>query len=177
MRITLFVTLLLWLFSTTAQTKTGGVKPVRVTVKGKLTQTSTYCGGARPTEEMLSEYSTPKPYANKVFYVRKGKVNSTKAEVITSFTTDANGEFSFQITPGTYSIIQEKQLKKLNSKDLKSDNYVKVDAKCMKAWWTKPFYLLEVKTENVTIPDWNIHHKCFVSGDIPCMNYEGPMPP
>ena len=157
--------------------KTGGLKPVRVTVNGKLMQTSSYCGGAQPSAEMLAEVQKPVPYANKVFYVRKGKVNSTKAEVITSFTTDANGEFSFVITPGTYSIIQEKQLKSLKSSDLKSNGDQVVDAKCMKTWWTKPFYLLEVKTENVTIPDWSIHHPCFVKGDIPCISYNGPMPP
>jgi hypothetical protein len=157
--------------------KTGGVKPVRVTVKGKLMQTTSYCGGVEPSAEMMKEYNTPKPYADKVFYVRKGKVNSTKAEVITSFTTDVNGEFSFQITPGTYSIIQAKQLKALKSADLKSGKNIVVDAKCMKAWWAKPYYLLEVKTENITIPDWSIHHPCFVSGDIPCISYDGPMAP
>ncbi len=157
--------------------KTGGIKPPRVTVKGKLMQTNSYCGGVEPSAEMLAEIQKPIPYANKVFYVRKGKVNSTKAEVITSFTTDANGEFSFVITPGSYSIIQAKQLKALKSSDLKSKDNQVVDAKCMKAWWTKPYYLLEVKTENITLPEWSIHHPCFVSGDIPCISYNGPMPP
>lgn len=169
--------LILLLFSFAFFAQTGGVKPVRVTVKGKLMQTSKYCGGAKPTEEVLNEANTPKPYENKVFYVRKGKVNSTKAEVITSFTTDANGEFSFQITPGTYSIIQDRQLNALTAADLKSSGDLKVDAKCMKNWWAKPFHLLVVKTENITIPDWTIHHPCFVSGDIPCIKYVGPMPP
>lgn len=177
MRATVIIFLILCSFGIFSQTKTGGVKPVRVTVKGKLTQTSPYCGGARPSEEVLKEAATPKPYANKVFYVRKGKTNSKKAEVITSFTTDVNGEYSFQITPGTYSIIQEKQLKALTSADLRSSEDIKVDTTCMKKWWAKPFYLLVVKTENIVIPDWNIHHKCFVEGDIPCMSYTGPMPP
>jgi hypothetical protein len=157
--------------------KTGGIKPPRVTVKGKLMQTNSYCGGAKPSEEMLEQIQKPVPYANKVFYVRKGKVNSTKAEVIASFTTDVNGEFSFMITPGTYSIIQEKQLKALKSSDLQSKDHQVVDAKCMKEWWTKPYYVLEVKTESITIPEWSIHHPCFVKGDIPCMSYDGPMPP
>lgn len=176
MRANIILSLLLFSFGVLAQT--GGVKPVRVTVKGKLMQTSKYCGGAKPSEEILKDAATPKPYEGKVFYVRVGKKNSTKAEVITSFTTDANGEFSFQITPGTYSIIQEKQLNALTSADLRSsDPNTKVDSKCMKNWWVKPFHLLVVKTENITIPDWTIHHPCFVSGDIPCIKYVGPMPP
>lgn len=157
--------------------KTGGVKPVRVTVTGKLMQTNSYCGGIQPSQEILNDLQKPTPYTGKVFYVRKGKVNSTKAEVITSFTVDAKGEFSFQITPGTYSIIQEKQLKPLTRTDLKSTETIQVDSKCMKAWWIKPYYLLEVKTTNIVIPDWSIHHPCFVSGDIPCISYTGPMPP
>jgi hypothetical protein len=157
--------------------KTGGIKPPRLTVKGKLMQTNSYCGGAKPSEEMLAQIQKPVPYANKVFYVRKGKVNSTKAEVITSFTTDVNGEFSFAITPGTYSIIQEKQLKTLKPADLQSKDNQVVDEKCMKEWWIKPYYLLEVKTENITIPEWSIHHPCFIKGDIPCISYDGPTPP
>ncbi len=158
-------------------TKTGGVKPLRVTVTGKLMQTQSYCGGIQPNQETLDDLQKPTPYAGKVFYVRKGKVNSTKTEVITSFTVDAKGEFSFQITPGTYSIIQAKQLKLLTRTDLKSTETIQVDAKCMKEWWVKPYYLLEVKTSNITIPDWSIHHPCFVLGDIPCVSYTGPMPP
>ncbi|MBK7818618.1 MAG: hypothetical protein KBG47_08845 [Bacteroidia bacterium] len=160
-----------------ASNKTGGIKPLRVTVTGKLMQTQSYCGGMAPTPEMEAQYQKAFPYSGKVFYVRKGKVNSTKAEVLTSFTVDAKGEFSFQITPGTYSIIQAKQLKPLTRADLKSTESLQVDAKCMKEWWAKPYYLLEVKTTNITIPDWSIHHPCFVSGDIPCISYTGPMPP
>ena len=104
-------------------------------------------------------------------------MNSTKGEVITSFTIDAKGEFSFQITPGTYSIIQAKQLKALKASDFVSTESLQVDAKCMKEWWVKPYYLLEVKTSNIVIPNWSIHHPCFVSGDIPCVSYTGQMPP
>jgi hypothetical protein len=169
--------LLLFSMCLSAQ-KTGGVKPVRVTVKGKLMQTRSYCGGVEPSQEVLDNIQKPTPYENKIFYVRKGKVNSTKAEVITSFTTDVNGEFSFQITPGTYSIIQAKQLKALKKSELTSTDKTRVvDGKCMKEWWAKPYYLLEVKTENITIPVWSIHHPCFVEGDIPCISYDGPMPP
>lgn len=157
--------------------KTGGIKPLRVTVTGKLMQTHSYCGGMAPTPEMEANYRKPVPYTGKVFYVRKGNVNSTKAEVITSFTVNESGDFSFQVTPGTYSIIQEKQLKALKDKDLVSTSTTQVDAKCLKEWWLKPYYLLEVKTENITIPDWSIHHPCFVSGDTPCISYTGPMPP
>jgi len=174
-------TLFLFTFSIKAQkptnNKTGGVKPMRITVTGKLMQTNSYCGGAAPTPEIMEGYEKEFPYSGKVFYVRKGKVNSTKAEVIASFTTNANGEFSFQVTPGTYSIIQSKQLKALKAADFKSAKATQVDKKCMKEWWVKPYYLLEVEANDIIIPNWSIHHPCFVSGDIPCISYTGPMPP
>src|SRR5687767_12559298 len=47
------------------------------TVSGKVEHTYSYCGGARPSPEMLAEYQTPKPFGGKKFYVRKGKVNTT----------------------------------------------------------------------------------------------------
>ena len=44
-------------------------------IKGKVTQTWSYCGGAAPTEEILEQCARPQPYNGKVFFLRKGKVN------------------------------------------------------------------------------------------------------
>src|SRR4051812_11044433 len=81
-----------------------------LTVSGKVTQTSSYCGGARPSEEMMEQYNKPKPYAGKIFYVRKGKENNKKA-VVLKFISDSAGNFSFQLPAGSYCIIQQEQLK------------------------------------------------------------------
>ena len=51
------------------------------------------------------------------------------------------------------------------------------DEKCLKAWWAKPYYLLEVKDKDISDLNFTFHHRCFVPGDIPCINYIGPMPP
>jgi hypothetical protein len=46
-------------------------KPQARLVSGEVTQTSSYCGGARPSDEMVQEQNRPKPYGGKKFYIRK----------------------------------------------------------------------------------------------------------
>lgn len=62
-------------------------------VSGKVIQITPYCGGARPTDEMLAEATAPKAFPHKSFHIRKGSVNSIDAPVVLSFTTDEQGSF------------------------------------------------------------------------------------
>lgn len=151
-------------------------KQTKYIVSGKVTQTFTYCGGAMPTQEILDKLATPIPFPKKNFYIRKGNMNTEKAAIIMEFMTDENGNFSLQLAPGIYSIIQEAQAKPLNLKDYLKEN-IKVDDDCLKAWWAKPYYLLEIKNDDITELNFTFHHPCFISGEIPCMRYTGPMPP
>ncbi|MGZ4049516.1 MAG: carboxypeptidase-like regulatory domain-containing protein, partial [Bacteroidia bacterium] len=146
------------------------------TISGKVTQTRSYCGGAAPSEEMLKDASTPQIYAQKKFYIRKGSLNTTKKGIELSFTSDDNGAFSFQLAPGTYSIIVEEQVNAINVKKYTTSN-LSVDKKCLNDWWKKPYYLLVVTDKNITDLNFNFYHKCFVPDDIPCVEYTGPMPP
>jgi hypothetical protein len=155
----------------------GKKKTLSFNISGKVTQTSAYCGGAEPTEEMMNEYRKEKPYAGKTFYVRKGNTNTTKEKVILSFKANENGKFSFQLPPGTYSIIQEAQVKEINPKSYNKKGSLQADATCLKNWWLKPYYILEIKDKDVTGLHFKFHHPCFISDDIPCIQYTGPMPP
>ncbi|MDP1801359.1 MAG: hypothetical protein Q8L81_08405 [Bacteroidota bacterium] len=157
-------------YATIAQTKQ------KFTISGKALQTFAYCGGVKPSEEVLDHHKTPKPYVGKTFYIRAGKTNNLKAKVLLKFKADTAGNFSFELPPGIYSIIQEPQLKKLNVK-LYKNKYVEVDETCLKNWWEKPYYLLEIKDKNISGLEFKFHHPCFMSGDIPCLHYSGPMPP
>ena len=145
-------------------------------ISGQVTQTSSYCGGARPSQEMLDQIATPVAYPNKKFYIRKGKTNSLNNNFLKSFTTDKDGNFTIRLRKGIYSIILEEQLKEINSADYTSTNQ-QVDTSCIKEWWSKPYSILEVKNKNITQLNFNFHHRCFVTNDIPCLNYVGPMPP
>ena len=157
--------------------QTSKKKTVLFNIRGKVTHTSSYCGGAAPSEEILAEYSKAKPYAGKTFYIRKGNTNTLKSKVILSFKADEKGNFSFQLPPGVYSIIQEAQVKEVNAKDYNKNGNFQADAACLKNWWLKPYYILEIKDNDVSELHFKFHHQCFVPDDIPCIQYIGPMPP
>jgi hypothetical protein len=146
------------------------------TVVGKVTQTSPYCGGAKPPKELLDQLATPVAYPNKKFYIRLGKTNNAKAGIIKSFTTDSTGSFSTQLVPGTYSIILEEQVHKINAGNY-TKKYEVADNKCLQEWWAKPYYVLEVKNNNTDQLNFVFHHRCYLSNDIPCITYIGPLHP
>lgn len=156
----------------------GAEKPQKeYVISGKITQTHSYCGGAAPSEEMLKACETPVPYKGKTLYVRVGNGNSLKQPILLKFAADAAGNFSFKLKPGVYSIIQPEQVKELDWKQLRAGDAVQVDQECVKAWWKKPYYVLNVKDKNIETLSFNFYHPCFVSSDVPCLQYVGPMPP
>ena len=65
-------------------------------VKVFVTYTNSYCGGARPTEEILAKYNTPRKLAK-----FKIKLVGQKTEIVT---TDSIGYFIKKLKLGKYSI-------------------------------------------------------------------------
>jgi len=145
-------------------------------ISGKILQTSSYCGGARPTQEIIDKMAIPIAYEEKRLYIRKGKLNSAKYKVLKSFSSDKEGNFSFRLSKGTYSVIVAEQLNEIKNGDFVNVNQ-KVDTVCLKEWWLSPYYLLEVKKKNIQHLNFIFHHRCFVTNDIPCLTFTGPFPP
>jgi hypothetical protein len=144
-------------------------------ISGNVKQTFSYCGGARPDDSLLERLAKPVAFVGKKFYIRKGKTNILKSKVILGFETDSLGNFSFYIKPGIYSILLEEQLKRVNSKNYSSHNQ-SVDEKCLKKWWSKPYYLLVVTKPKNQKLDFLFQHRCFINNEIPCIEYIGEMP-
>ena len=145
------------------------------TVSGKVQQQFPYCGGARPTREMLIKATNPVAFPNKTFYLRNGNTNTENGTIAKSFTTNKEGLFCVKLSPGTYSIILEEQLKAIHPEDYRSENQ-KVNEQCLIEWWKKPYYLLEVKDQNIISLNFTFIHRCFLTTDIPCITYTGPLP-
>lgn len=145
-------------------------------ITGKVSQTFSYCGGARPTQEILDRFATPKDYPNKIFYIRNGNKNDTIAKIVAKFITKEDGTFSFHLKPGTYSIILEEQLSIINASDYVTQNQI-VDEKCLMEWWKKPYYILEVTDKDIFNLNFTFHHRCYIKSDIPCITYTGPKHP
>ena len=75
---------------------TGASSPAhKITISGTVTQTDSHCGGVAPTEEMLKKLATPRAFPGKKFHVIRGDTNTLSHEIVLSFITGENGDFSF----------------------------------------------------------------------------------
>lgn len=158
------------------KTKQGINAQTLVTISGTVTQTSSHCGGAAPSDELIAELETPKPYPGKKMHIIKGDTNLTSHKILLSFIADENGTFSFQIAPGIYSVILDEQATAPNEKLYKTKDIL-VDTDCYNKWWGSPYYVLNISSSPVNNLTFNFHKQCFISYDIPCLRYNGLPPP
>jgi hypothetical protein len=145
-----------------------------IVIKGRITQTSDYCGGAQPTEEKLAELRSKQPVEGKIIYIRQ--VNSSKKAnpIIKKVMTDARGNFKVVLRSGfTYHFIEEW---KHNPLEIPRDTeFVKWDENCFKTRYKTPDYILKVKSKGNSMVSINYHNPCFYRPY--CGNYTGPLPP
>jgi hypothetical protein len=146
-------------------------------VTGTVTRTIAYCGGIAPTTEMVAESMKKRPYVGKTFYIRKGKINSTKQSALLKVTADSMGRFVFNLPPGQYIFIQADQLKPIDYNKITRGEALHIDASCLKQWWQTPYYYFEIKDKNIENLIFEFNKRCFVESDNPCIQYIGPMPP
>lgn len=164
----LFILLIL-----TSQISCAQRKAKYYTVSGTVTSTSSYCGGARPTDEMMAELAKPKPEAGKQLFLKSGKENSKSNSIIISFNSDSLGQFNIKLKNGTYCIVEEYKSKALAIP--KNDENSKWDEKCLTEEYARCDYQLEVNNKNVDGVNINFHKPCQWS--TPCLQYGGPLPP
>lgn len=148
-------------------------KPQFYKVSGTVTATYSYCGGARPSDEMLAELNRPKPMAEKKLFVKAGNSNSKNEAIIKSFNTDAYGRFNIELPKGTYCIIEEN--KTTGIKIPTSDANHKWDSDCLTKAYEHCDYQLNISgksTDSITI---NFYIPC--EWNKPCLEYTGPLPP
>jgi hypothetical protein len=171
-----------FLFASCVGAKRSGNSEAKVKVSGTVTQTFSYCGGARPSNEMLAKLNEPKPFANKVLFILKGNSNDFNSMNYIQISSDSLGNFSVSLEPGEYCLVDEFKHHKSNFDDIlkkyekETTNYSAVDPDCLKNWFNTPDLVFTVaKTGN---KDLSIvyHHPCSWHA-IPCVNYRGPLPP
>ena len=163
----------------TSQKESGKVK-----VSGTVTQTFSYCGGARPSNEMLAKLAEPNPFSNKVLVILKGNKNdfTCNSRWNLAINSDSIGNFSAVLEPGEYCIVDEFKSNQTNYDDIlkkyatESTNYSAVDPKCLKDWFSTPDAVFTVTKSGVKDLSIVYHHPCSWRS-IPCVNYHGPLPP
>jgi hypothetical protein len=142
------------------------------TVKGRITRTYDYCGGAYIPQAM-EQGRRPVAYPHKTIYVKRGIKNELKEEIVDSTTTDENGRFALKLPAGKYCIIEQYKTEKLVMPP--NDSYTTYDSDCVRMKWTACDYDLIVKDKDVDSIFFNYHQSCSFSQ--PCQNYHGPLPP
>lgn len=145
-----------------------------ITLKGQVTETSDYCGGAMPNEEVLNALKTPQPIAAKSIYIKIGSKNSEGKAVYKKIITDSAGNFTVRLKVGvTYCFVEEwKALKFIVPKNT---DEIKWDTECLKKRYQTPDYLLKVKNAGNKKVHINFHNTCFYKPY--CGEYSGPIPP
>ena len=156
------------------------VSSTKVTIQ--LTQTSNWCGGARPSEEMEREFRTPKPYPNCTLYLRRD-TNAISKPVLYTVTTNAAGTATISLTPGKYVVVDI--LKKNDSAYQATTEKYKnatettgpIDLTCYKIFMAEPDFVITIpkKMTNYTKITHNYHKHCNWSG-APCVEFRGHYP-
>lgn len=148
-------------------------KESKYNVSGQVTTNNLYCGGARPTKEMLAKLRIPITYNYKKFYLKKQAEDYSTTDILQSFSTDSLGSFALQLPTGKYAIFLEEQINEIDFSDFRK---LTLDQSCYEEWLHKPFATFEVINKNSNELHYTIQKKCFIPYDIPCLEYTGPRP-
>ena len=152
-------------------------KKVTQTISGTITTSGSYCGGVAPSEEMLQDVQATKPMSCFVIYVKKGTKNKLSSCIVDSICTDSSGNYSFNLRPGKYVLLQKNQLNKDVFEKYKQSKWTQVDLECMQTWWEKGLTSITVDSESINNLNFHFQKRCFIPLSVPCLRYTGPYPP
>jgi hypothetical protein len=159
-------------------------KPIdrRHTVEIKFTETSSYCGGAAPPQELLDQLATPQPISGIEYFIKLGTTNKLSDPVVTTGRADQNGIVHLLLNEGDYYLVfaekkDDKHYNELFEKYKNGDsNHEPINKTCLDTWLATPDYAFTVKNDAANIHSHNIHKPCSWNA-IPCVTYTGPYPP
>ncbi len=142
-------------------------------VSGKVVETSDYCGGAAPTEEVLAALRQEKPFPNKELFVRVGMVNETSRPILQKFVSDAQGNFKISLLPGDYCVVEgdKKDRLKMSESAKGSRKEAASQAACLEQWYRTCDKALKVGKQNLRGVAIKFHRAC----NPPCAT-PGPPP-
>ena len=140
--------LLLLPFSLLSQTK----------VNVQVLQTQKYCGGAKPSPEILAKYDKPLPYSNK-----KIVLVSANGQTLT-VATNNSGYLKIKLKPGSYKGYEAWRYYKKTPDGTDAKNF---DADCLKQAWAKIDITINCskKTQTVVIDI----DEAYCMHTIPCL--------
>lgn len=140
------------------------------TVSGAVLETADYCGGAAPSPEQL--HPAPVGKQGIKLYIRPGKTNNWKNELIDSIVSGENGVFSISLPAGDYCIAEA--TKKGKPVVPKNNQFEQWDSACYMENYQQCDYSLSVKENMENVKIIFTRHCPWTT---PCMSYNGPLPP
>jgi hypothetical protein len=165
------------------QPKISSAIPEKAVIKINLTQTSSYCGGVYPPDELLTELRTPKKLPNQKIVIRQGIANDWNVPIVVDGVSDSNGVVVVELADGTYSLVYENKATTAYYKQLlqqfgdKSYEEGGIDKKCLEQFMLTPEAVFEVKNgKTATAVIVNLHHGCPWER-TPCLKFDGNLPP
>jgi hypothetical protein len=147
----------------------------------KYTESTSYCGGAAPRQEMLDNITAPMPIAFKRLYIKKGTTNNIKDKNYLLVKTDSSGIITAVLKPGLYYVVADNKLngqyyQQILKKYAKaSKNYKAVNKTCLKNWLLEPMARFEVKANSMDTFAINVSILCPWQQQ-PCVDFTGPFP-
>ena len=118
-----------------------------------------YCGGARPSEDMIAEYEKPKILANEELYLISESDKALKIK------TDEQGLLKAKLSEGKYRVMEAWRYKKATPDHSAPTNY---NGACLSEEWKKVAMELQVKGGALTATTTHaIKKNC--AWDMPCM--------
>ena len=162
---------LLCTLSAISQTKG---RPTWVTVNGRIYQTESYCGGAKPSDEQLQILNTPRPLGAKTLYIKIGRRNANGTPIYRKVVTDEQGRFQVKLKAGTtYCFVEDWKGQPFQAPQ--NTEFVTWDLACLKDRYATPDFVLAVKKGKNHIVKITYHKPCFYRPY--CGQYSGPLPP
>src|SRR5713226_3214179 len=151
--------------STLAPSPPPAAKSTLRTISGTVVQTSDYCGGMAPTDEMLESLRKEKPFPEKELFVRIGTVNKYSSRVLQRFVSDAAGRFKISLPPGIYCVIEaskkdELKLPATTKGNAPADQSSATDEDCLEKWYRTCDKTLKIGKQNLKGVVIQFHHTC-----------------
>jgi hypothetical protein len=108
----------------------------------QILQKHNYCGGAKPSAEILAQYDAPKPFANKKLVIVSANGKTCKA------TTNANGYLKIKLKAGSYKVYEAWRYNKQTPDGTDAKNF---DADCLKLAWEKVDMTIDAQKKSQSI--------------------------
>jgi len=146
-----------------------------------VTQTFTYCGGARPSPEMIKELGTPNPISGKKLYLKKGEKNTLASKIFLEVCSDSAGKVFIKLQPGKYFVVDERKKDRIYYNGLlkryatATESHSAIQKSCLLNWYEKPDLMFEIKDEDSIALSLNYQKPCSWN-EIPCLTYKGSLP-